>query len=277
MRFSEEKGFRVYRFDSFEEYLHRASDPSFKINKHGDSRWGEPLFDEMLHNARHGWTKTLEDIERWTNMIVEDISGSLPKPEIEYDKVGTMWDLSRIIEGDPDCWFHEEPSKDIDRGPRGSIVRMVINTAASFGVFQNSHKHRCGAILALTTLLEKVGFFVQFEVTTALSGTVGGKLEFRTIAKTPGEALNIGAISFWCSSQMERHIDFAICETMRECNPSWSTEGTLYGYPQPTADRGDICFDGMALDNADNCDWNDEQSVRRYVKAQLHKQGIKLQ
>ncbi len=277
MTFTKTGGYSVYRFDGFEEYLDRAANPLWKRQKQGNvSKWGTPVFAGALHNARHGWTNCLDDINKWANMVVEDISTHLPKPEIEFDKTGSFWDLGRVIEGDPECWVHEDwPNKDIHREGRGNLVRFVVNTASSAGVRTNSHTHRCGAILALTSLLEKCGIYVQFEVTTAIY-TNHGKLEFRTVAKAAGEALNLGAISFWASSQMEQHIDFAICETMQECRDTGWHNGTDYGSPCPTSDRGDICFDGMALENADRVNWNDAASVRHYVVAQLEKQGIKL-
>ncbi len=266
-------GYSVYRFSDFEEYLDRASNPVWKHDKSGCSEWGTPTFDKMLHNARHGWANSLDDINKWSNLLVEDISSHLPKPEYHFDKTGTFWDLDRYLEGDPDCWLNEEPSQDIDRHNKGNLVRMVINTASSAGVRTNSHTNRCGAILALTQLLEMCGMHIQFEITTAIS--LGNKkLEFRTVAKAAGEALNLAVISFWCSAEMERHIDFAICETMQECQ---STVGTRYGYPIHTTDRGDICFDAMQLDNSDKVNWNDSGSVRHYVLAQLKKQGITLQ
>ena len=275
MTFEVKGGYRLYRFDSFESYLDRASNPVFKLQHSGnESRWGTPVFDKMLHNARHGWSNHLDLISQWANMIVEDISTHLPKPEIDFDKTGSFWDLSRVIEGDPECWIHEDsPSKEIDRGGRGNIVRMVINTAASFDCFENSHRHRCGAVLALTQLLEKCGMYVQFEITTAI-GVQHHRLEFRTVAKAAGEALNLAAVSFWSSKQMERHIDFAICETMAECRGGYFGT-TDYGHVIGTSDRGDICFDGMTSDGVVN--WNDAASVRRYVVQQLHRQGIKLQ
>ncbi len=205
-------------------------------------------------------------------MLVEDISTHLPKPEIVFDKVGSMWDLGRVIEGDPECWLHDEPTQDIDRGGRGNVVRFVINTASSAVVRSKSHKHRCGAILALTQLLEMCDLHVQFEITTAIE--VGRhRLEFRTVAKRAGEALNLAVISFWCSGQMEDHIDFAICETLSECLSRYG--GTNYGEPIGTVDAGDICFDEMHS-ASEHVNWNDEESVRRYVIMQLGKQGIKL-
>ena len=276
MIFAPVNGYRVYRFASFEEYLDRAANPAFKMQtQDNESRWGTPTFDKMLRNARHGWTNSLDSISQWANMLVEDISTHLPKPEIEFDKTGSFWDLSRVIEGDPECWIHEvSPSKEIDRGGRGNLVRMVINTAASAGCFEQSHKHRCGAVLALTQLLEKCGLYVQFEVTTAIRVNSGIRLEFRTVAKAAGEALNLATLSFWASKEMERHIDFSICETMAECRGGYLGM-TDYGRPWPTSDRGDICFDGMTYGDA-AVNWNDVSSVRHYVAAQLHKQGIKL-
>ena len=280
MTFSQPNGYRVYRFATFEEYLDRAANPRHKRQRqHNMSGWGRPVFDSMLRNARHGWTQSLNDIAKWSNFVIDDISTHLPNPDIEFDKVGTMWDLGRVIESDPECWIHEDyPSKDIDRHGKGNLIRMVINTASSAGVRDKCHLHRCGAILALTSLFEKCGIYVQFEVTTAIQVNCY-RLEFRAVAKAAGEALNIAAISFWCSKEMEEHIDFAICETMQECAPAWCSayNNTDYGSPIPTSDRGDICFDGMAMENDDRVNWNDATSVRHYVVAQLAKQGIKLQ
>ena len=177
-----------------------------------------------------------------------------------------------MIDNDPECWLHEEPTPEIDRGGRGNVVRFVINTASSAAVRSKSHKNRCGAILALTQLLEMCDMHVQFEITTAIE--VGRRrVEFRTVAKAAGEALNLATVSFWGSSQMEQHIDFSICETLPDCAGSWETD---YGTPVGTSDAGDICFDNMHAAQ-DGVDWNSESSVWRYIVAQLGKQGIKLQ
>ena len=267
----------LYEFDSFESYLDRTDNPKYKLRRPDGthysytSMWGAGTFVAALHNARHGWANCLDDIKKWSDMVVADISSNIPKPEYGFEKTGAFWDLGRVIENDPDCWLHEEPGTEIDRAGKGNIIRMVINTASSAAVRSKSHLNRCGAILALCQLLELSGFYVQFEITTAID-VDKTKLEFRTVAKRASEALNLAAVSYWCSSDMERHIDFGICETMEECRVSY---GINYGSPIYSHDGGDICFDRMAA-VADGVDWNDEKSVRRYIINQLKKQGVNL-
>ena len=293
MTFRKIGGLSLYEFPSFEEYLDRAGNPQWKkrnkpnlvnfVDKnkppHYHSGFGTPAFAKHLHNARYGWADTNESIAHWANMVIQDISSQLPKPEIQYDKTGTFWDVGRIVEGDPECWLHEQPSMEIDRPEKGNIIRMVINTASSAAVRSSSHLHRCGAILALCVLFEQMGFYVQFEIATAIQ-TTKSKIEFRTVAKYAHEALNLAAVSYWCSADMERHIDFAICETMEECwfpahGPLHSGGHISYGSPIYVYDAGDICFDRMHADQ-DGVNWSSPISVRQYIIKQLGRQGVLL-
>jgi hypothetical protein len=276
MIFEKTGNLHLYKFDSFEEYLDRAQNPVFKLPAGPrSSGWTESgLLQNHIDMARYGNPTALEKIEDWRDLVVKDISSQLPKPQYHYDTVGSMWDIGRVVEGDPECWIVDTPSDEIERDGKGNLIRFVINTASSAEVFSSFHTNRCGAILALAQLLEMMGFYVQFEITTAL--TVGSrKLEFRTIAKRAGEVFNMAALSYWASGDMERRIDFAICETMHECirHSKYHGDSINYGGCVFTSDPGDICFDrGSSAD----VNWYDEKSARKYIVDQLKNQGIVL-
>ena len=261
----------LYKFDSFYEYLQRAALPEFKRPQtHYSSGWGTKDWEQQLHYAKNGWSDVIADIDKWRNLVVADITSQLPRPEVAYDKQGAFWDIGRILEGDPDCWVDEVPSQDIYREGKGNIIRIVINTASSAAVRTAFHTRRCGVILAVSQLLETAGFHTQIEITTAI-GVYHGKVEFRTIAKKPSEALNTATLAYWASQYMEHNIDFAICETIPECaSGSW----THYGYPTGTYDQGDICFD-RGTNKETN--WKSDAQAREYIVWQLAKNGIILE
>jgi hypothetical protein len=270
----------LYEFPSFEEYLQRAADPALKLpatqyghhSRRPESRFGTTEFEAALRHARLGWNDVTEDITKWAGMVVQDISTRLPRPEIQFDKTGEFWDLGRVMEDDPECWYVEVPTQDIERSGKGNIVRLVINTASSYTVRSVAHRNRCGAIMALTQLLEESGFYTQIEITTAIE-VWQRKVEFRTVAKNASEVLNVGALSFWCSALQEKYIDFSICETLPECLEN----GVLgYGAPLYTVDHGDVCFDRLSTAPVDMVDWANEASVRRYIYRALKRQGVIL-
>ena len=263
----------LYQFDCFEEYLDRASAERWKLKKyHKASGHGTPEFEQHLDYARNGNPgENLADLSQWANMLFDAVSTQIPRPDIDFDRTGCMWDLERVMSGDPECWIHETPATDIDRGGRGNIVRITINTAASYACYGKSHRLRMPAIIALMQLLELCGFLTQFEVVTAICRSAR-HVEFRTVTKYPHQALNVQALTYWCSKDMERKIDFSICETINELV---SGAGDCYGGVSTVQDRGDICFDGM--DAADsNCNWNDPASVCKYLRIQLEAQGVTL-
>jgi hypothetical protein len=274
MIFEKKGNLHLYKFDDFEEYLDRAENEKWKKKGpgvHYHSGWGSPDHKEQMKRARMGWKDVIGDINHWRDLVVKDISSQLPKPQLAFDKVGSFWDVGRVVENDPDCWQTEEESMEIDRQDKGNLVRIVINTATSADVRSKTHTARCGAVLAICQLLEMMGFYTQFEITTAIGVKNAKKLEFRTIAKRPNQVFNIAALAYWSSEYMERHIDFAICETMDECLVG---SGITYGWPIFTHDPGDICFDRGA--SAD-VNWLDEQSAKNYIIKQLEKQGVVLE
>lgn len=276
MIYKNDLGLHLYEFDSFEEYLNRATDPVFK-NKQTTygSDWPTPRWYQHLHYAKNGWVDVIQDINKWRDLVVRDITSQLPRPEIVYDKTGMFWDVGRVVEGDPDCWIQEDNTTDIDRQGKGNIIRIVINTASSAGVRTEFHTRRCGAILALSQLLETLGFYTQFEITTAIQ--VGAdKIEFRTVAKRPHQMFNIAALAYWASQYMERHIDFAICETIPQCVRKSKKNGgtTHYGWPIGTHDGGDICFDRGYMGDTN---WHSDEAAREYIIQQLAKQGVTLE
>lgn len=280
MLFEKKGSLNLYRFDSFEEYLARAQDPTYKlpIINHRYSGWTpEKLSQEHIDKARYGHKDCLGDIEKWRDLVVKDISSQLPKPKYMFDTHGSMWDIGRVIEGDPECWLTDVPSDELERdNGHSNILRFVINTASNSDVHSDFHTRRCGAVLALAQLLEMSGFFIQFEITTAIGLGGNKKLEFRTITKRPGEVFNMAALSYWASRDMERRIDFAICETMQECvrASTWGSGLEInYGSAIFTHDAGDICFDrGSSADVS----WYSESSARKYIVTQLNNQGIFL-
>lgn len=275
MKYTNLEGLHLYEFDSFAEYLDRAADPVYKNPQtYYHSGWPSLDWHQQLYYAKNGWADVIKDIDEWRNLVVTEISSRLPKPEIMYDKIGMFWDVGRVVEGDPDCWIYEEPTPEFDRPGKGNIVRFVINTASSCMVRTAFHTRRCGVILALAQLLERQGFFIQFEITTAIQ--VGyKKVEFRTVAKQASEVFNIAALAYWSSSYMEHRIDFAICETVPQCiRVSSKGDGsTKYGSPIGTHDGGDICFD---RGHSGDCDWGNDKQAKDYIIKQLEKQGIVL-
>ena len=280
MHFEKIGNLHLYKFDDFEEYLDRAENEKWKkkgvINHSG---WGSLDHKEQMKRARMGWKDVIGDINKWRDLVVKDISSQLPKPQLAFDKVGSFWDVGRVVENDPDCWQTEEESLEIDRQDKGNLVRIVINTATSADVRSKTHTARCGAVLAICQLLEMMGFYTQFEITTAI-GVNNKKLEFRTIAKRPNQVFNIAALAYWSSEYMERHIDFAICETMDECyktSGGWGGTGgphINYGHPIFTHDPGDICFD---RGSGSDVNWWDDESAKKYIIKQLEKQGVVLE
>jgi hypothetical protein len=268
---------RLYEFDSFASYLDRAENPAYHLLPPVKcaSSFGTSYHREAMHHARHGHQECLPDIELFRDALFSEISSQLPRPEYTFEKTGAQWDLDRVLTDDPDCWIHEEQTPEIHRHGRGNIIRMVINTASSDAVRSTSHIHRSGAILALGELLQRCGYHVQFEIATAIY--VGEyRVEFRGIGKQAGDALYMGCLSYWTSSDMEMRIDFSICETLPEMvsgTGDYAHMRHAYGGPTGVHDRGDICFDRMSA--SDNV-WQDRDKTIAWIKARLREQGIKF-
>lgn len=255
-------------FDSLSEYFHacnteplqvkthcgRAGDPSYA----GFEWYGTRSWDEALVLAQRGWKKGVTTIERMAQTMSAELVADVKRPEITFDVTGDMFDMSRVVEGVPECFMTWTEGQDESTKGR---VKVVYNVTASAGISTTMIEMRGAAVAALVTVLEAAGRPTHVE--TVLN--INNSHEHRVCVKNAFDPVQIDGLAFaLVHTAYFRRFGFAMM----------GIHGSGHGMPCDTqGDKGDIYL-AQALWG--NRQWATEADAQKWIRQQLELQGVQF-
>jgi len=266
-------------FDSWGDYIEYCNRPLPKNVYRNESCSGTSSFtltanyDEAMQLAVVGWEDKVKEARTLSELLINKILDYMVTTTIHYDVEGIDFDMARVHNGEPECWYRFEEHVTENEGD--AVVRIVINNMASCGVETETIIKRGAVIAALVETLEYAHRRVEVVSHSPFSETNGKyapSAEFKIIVKTAGQPLDLARLMFMSGHpSMLRRLLFHCLELNV---PEHQRAGFCYGYPidLPKEAQGNVYFGKMHY--GQNERWlKDPES---FIIEQLQEQGIEI-
>lgn len=210
-------------FQSFGEFLRHAEKaprPHVKGGSFGksisyDKNWmGTETWEDAKNLAVNGWPEGLERVRKLTAPLYDRVSNRVLKPQPYFDVEGMSVDMTRLMEGDPECVLNFRNSEET-ADASGKHVHIMVNVFITSGFSAEDAFRRGAALCALVDILESTGRTVTVDALMGAWGRDEGvKIETIVPIKKAGETLNMEQLAFiTCHVSMCRRLGFACWET----------------------------------------------------------------
>lgn len=267
-------------FSSWGEFLECAKQPSkTSYNQsvlNAESFTDGVSFDGALTMAQTGWLDAADKAKTLTDNLVNKVVPLIELPQLVYDVEGIDFDLSRVLDGEPEAWYRFE-TKTV-QGEGTDLIHIVINCAVSSRVDCDAIIRRGAMIVALIELLEYAGK----KVTVSMLGVFGSNSDkdkyegysYQVTIKRAGMPLDVPFLMFAIAHPASfRRLGFRMAEQHQDV---MGAIGSWYGYPVniPKEKQGDIYFPCVHSARDVEAQDNPEQFILDTLKA--HGVDVKL-
>ena len=192
---------------------------------------------EAFALAENGWHRGIERINRFSAPIVQLIGNKIIRHNPVYDTEGHSIDISRYVDGEPECWQRFE--QDITDGKGTKILKLGVNLSVSCGIPPESIMERGAFIASCVQCLELAGFCIELWGLNPTSKGLKHLSETHVILKRPDQPVDLSILAFTLvHPAMQRGLMFADMERRKEthdifgygtpCNSAFQSEFDLY-------------------------------------------------
>lgn len=130
---------------------------------------GTNSFEEAVQKAIIGDPELEKKVQELSDSIYTDISHKEYTPEFFFSEIGDDVDVSRFLEGDPECMIYTEPVPKERKG--GRIIKIVIAGSMPWYVAKERIILRGAAVMALSNLMEKNHYRTEIILSYSISNT----------------------------------------------------------------------------------------------------------
>jgi len=273
----------VREWESLWNYIDTAINLKSPLKDHerasrseGSTEWAGGSWEDAVNRAQAGWPEGVHlarDFADDVRFEIEDEYQLVYTPNIMHQQAGQMVDIGRFLAGEPEAMMDilvEEKSK--------PVVKILVNSAASFRIKPEVVVRRGAIVVALVDLLENMNMRCEVVMCVALEaesfGGVNGLQYFVTVKK-PEHTLQIDALMFMMANPGSlRRIAFSVMET----EPSEVRTGMDinkwggYGYPtNPVEYPHDIFVPALTMGSGD---FNTDEGAKSWLLEVLREQGL---
>lgn len=272
----------LYRdtFESWGEFMERMEQqPLSGIRGSDDNsmqpKWyGTKSFQDAYLLGTKGWQQGVNMAHKLSGELVQEIVGKVYLPEIEFDVIGSDYDLDAYLKGEPECWYRFVTSE--QTAPSSSLISILINCTTSGSNTAKQMLMKYIPVVALVELLEYAGKRVQVDCVASIdSGWGAGSQHSEMLVrlKEYGYPLDLQSIAFGIAHpSMLRRFFFRWCETIPEAEcRRLAVDGGSYGMPSSCRLEKDYdLYIGQTYGR-----W-DEAASRKWVIDQLKAYGVAM-
>lgn len=229
-------------------------------------------FEGAMKLALHGWPEGAATVQKVSAKLFDRISSQVEREYPVYDTEGQGIDVSRFLDGEPECWQRMETR--ITEGQGRRIYRLVFNMTASCGVDASVMLAKGAAVVALCELLEFSGHGVEINAVLANFSCV----EQHVRIKDSDQPLDLPRVAFAIAHPaMFRRLGFSMLELLDGATRSKLGVTSHGGYGRVAeaqkSEQGDIYIGGSVYGERQ---WTSMEASAQWVVDQLKKQGIHL-
>ena len=241
-------------FSTWGEFLKTSQEPSnsgYHQSVTTDASFAGGLtFEEATKMAQVGWLDATDKTKTLTEQLVNKVVQMIEVPCLMYDVEGIDFDISRVLNGEPESWYRFETK--LVEGEGTDLIHIVINCSVSAGVDCEAIIKRGAMIVALIELLEYAGK----KVTVSMIGVFGSTSDkdqyegysYQVTIKRAGMPLDVPFLLFAIAHPASfRRLGFRLAERHQDV---MNEIGAFYGHPinVPKDKQGDIYFPCVHLD-----------------------------
>lgn len=216
---------------------------------------------EALRMAVEGWQAGTERINHFTDLFLDKLTPFLQVDEYFYDVTGQDWDISRVLEGEPECWINAEQVE--VKAPANQVIRLVVQAQALAVVSPEAMMWKGASVVALVALLEKSRRRVQIDLAFYNSGLSKGMHLMNIPLKAAGDNSDYAKLAFALAHPAcFRHLGFGVMEKEGFGGKGSSQNLTKGEEMDILVPKGEP--------------WDDKASCEAWILKELAGQGIEL-
>jgi len=244
----------------------------------GDTEWAGGSWSDAVRRAYGGWPEGVHMARTFADQVryeIEDEYQLVFSPSVQHDLTGQMVDVGRFLAGEPEAMMDilvEEKSK--------PVVKLLINSSASFRIKPEAVIRRGAIAVALVDLLEDMGMRCEVIMVVPIASenwTGINGLQYYVTVKKPDHTLQIDSLIFMIANPAAlRRIAFSVMETepkeVRDAMDISRWGG--YGFPtQPLPYPYDIYVPALTASNAE---FNTDDGAKAWMLDVLREQGLEF-
>lgn len=242
----------------------RLKDPSSRA---GHDEWAGGSWDDAVKLAREGWRSEIVETDERARNLAYEVIGERFQHEWSFprDLTGEVVDVPTFLSGEPECFI--DPLQ-VDAVRAGAVVRLVVSTAASATVNEETMRQRGAAVVALVDVLAQAGYSLEIWAVQRVT-TYIGSCAVQVLVQHPADPIDMGTIMYALAHPtMLRRLVFSAEERLpKRYRDESAGVGHGYGSPQspklsdlPEEDGPTILLDTISY--AD--DWS-EDAAREWI------------
>lgn len=243
-------------------------------------------WDHIMQLARDGWPEGLARSKSITKALFDKVSEMIERIDVKHDIEGHAIDVSRYLDGEPECWLKfENVIQEAEAGHK--LIKLTFNVTVSAGVSTEVIIRKGATISALVELLEYAGHRVELTIVDSSGnrrlnpegGPVKPIATFIVRLKEFDQNLDMGLVTYaLCHPSVARGLMFSAMElSPKEIRQLIGVEGSFNFYGTPTdidkKDRGDIHIPHSYMFEKQ---WQSTELAEKWLIEELAKQGVHL-
>lgn len=210
-----------YRFDGAAEFIERADGNNNKMASdamteglafYGNTKNVREAAEMALSGSND---KSVNEIGKISEVIFDKLSPLIEKENISHDTEGAEIDISRYVDGEPECWMKFEPV--IADGKGNRIISIAINFGMNCHINSDDTRKHGIFISTLTKCIEQAGYRVKIDLFKVSENNSNNELYFLIQNFKPADQeLSIPHLFFWTGTTAIRRLYFSVMETIPE-------------------------------------------------------------
>lgn len=194
----EEEMTEYRRHETWETFVPAAierSDPRAASQDGSLVGWAGGSWEEAIRRCKEdGYKEAIDEVERLaghvkhTVMTERELTTFVPR----FDVSGSDVEVTRYLQGEPECMIDAMPFK---ISKRGRSVRLVVNSSFASTVDEKIIRRRGAAVMALADCLTMVGHPLEIWVVQHVTG-YGGSYSLAVLVQSASEVLDVGRVMY---------------------------------------------------------------------------------
>ena len=220
--------------------------------------------------CQNGWEQGAEKLLKRFTSLAATVSEQILKRPIKWDVIGQHFDVSRVVNGEPESWFRK--GKPVRKHGSRRLVTILVNISASCAIRSSVIEARGMVIAALAAALARAGRSVKIVVSAYSEGNGCNDVQINTIVKQPEAPFDLARTAYaLCHPAMLRRQYLAV---MENCEHFITYNAVGYGVPTEIPHDPNVIYMGMA--HAADSHWMDDYTAQEWIVEQLRQQGVEM-
>jgi hypothetical protein len=225
-------------------------------------------YNDALSLAVSGWEEKVSEARNMSEALISKVMDKMNVPTIHFDVEGIDFDMARVHNGEPECWYRFEEHTVDNEGD--AVIRITVNNMASAGIDAETIVKRGAVIAAMVELFEYAHRKVEIISHSPFKSwdSKQADIEFKINIKLANQPLDLARLMFVTGHpSMLRRLLFHAVEMYP---PQMRTCGEGYGKCSELRDdaQGNIHFGQINYEDKETWINHPHEFILEQLKAQ---------